>query len=56
MIVNMQRRFAIYALVGMVALIFAPELRDAGAFLLSQSVDTNELRALDQAAYFVGCF
>ena len=52
----MQRQIALAALVGMAALIFAPELRDAGAFVLSKSLDANAMKVVQNSLYGLGCF
>ncbi|HBC06262.1 MAG TPA: hypothetical protein DC046_01620 [Rhodospirillaceae bacterium] len=52
----MQRQIALAALVGMAALIFAPELRDAGAFVLSKSLDANAIKVVQNSLYGLGCF
>lgn len=52
----MQRHIALAALVGMAALIFAPELRDAGAFVLSKSLDANAMKVVQNSLYGLGCF
>ena len=52
----MQRHFALAALVGMAALIFAPELRDAGAYVLSKSLDANADKVIENSLYGLGCF
>ncbi|MEQ9172425.1 MAG: hypothetical protein RIE87_14570 [Rhodospirillales bacterium] len=52
----MQRQIALAALVGMAALIFAPELRDAGTFVLSKSLDANAMKVVQNSLYGLGCF
>ena len=52
----MQRHIALLALVGMAAVIFAPELRDAGAFVLSKSIEANASKVIENALYGLGCF
>jgi len=56
MIVAMQRRLPLYALMALTAVFFAPEIRDAGAFLLDKSIEANALRILDGVAMAMGCF
>lgn len=56
MIVAMQRRFAIYALAVLTALIFLPEIRGAGEYLWAKSVETNAFRFIDNALLGWGCF
>jgi len=56
MIMVMQRQVALVALVGVTALIFAPELMDAGAFVLAKSLDANALKVIQNALYGLGCF
>lgn len=55
MIVAMQRRLPLIALMAMAAMIFAPEIRDAGAFLVAKSVEANAIRIIDGLAFAVGC-
>ena len=52
----MQRQIALAALVGFAALIFAPELMDAGAFVLAKSVDASALKVIQNSLYGLGCF
>lgn len=53
---GMQRQIALAALVGVAALIFAPELMDAGAFVLAKSLDANAVKVIENALYGLGCF
>jgi hypothetical protein len=52
----MQRQIALAALLGMAALIFAPELMDAGTFVLAKSLDVNALKVIQNSLYGLGCF
>ena len=52
----MQRQLALAALVGMAALIFAPELLEAGAYVLSKSLDANAVKFIQNSLYGLGCF
>jgi len=56
MIRPMQRCFAISALAVVAVVIFAPELKGAGEFLMAKSVDVNILRLIDDALFTLGCF
>lgn len=53
---KMQRCYAIGALALVAAVIFAPELKGAGEFVLAKSVDVNVLRLVDDALFTLGCF
>jgi hypothetical protein len=52
----MQRQIALAALLGMAALIFAPELMDAGSFVLAKSLDANAMKVIQNTLYGLGCF
>lgn len=56
MIPHMQRCYAIGALALVAAVIFAPELKGAGEFVLAKSIDVNVLRLIDDALFTLGCF
>ena len=56
MIVAMQRRLSLFALAAVSALIFAPELKEGAAFVLSKSLEVNAIRLFDGAAFLAGCF
>jgi hypothetical protein len=53
---GMQRQIALAALVGMATVIFAPELMDAGAFVLAKSLEVNALKVVQNSLYGLGCF
>jgi len=53
---GMQRQIVLAALVGMATVIFAPELVDAGAFVLAKSLEVNALKVVQNSLYGLGCF
>ena len=49
------RAYGLYLpIAGVAALIFAPELMDAGAFVLAKSLDANAVKVIENALYGLG--